>query len=198
MDQDREITGLEQLLDRVEEAAHERDRVSLDVILEMVGRRTFGPLLLLAGLVTLAPVIGDIPGVPTIIGIFTLTIAGQLLLRREYFWLPRWLLRRSVEQHKLCKALKWMRRPARFIDTLLRQRLTFLIQSRGGSYSIALICALVAVAMPLMEVVPFSANGAGAALAAFGLALIAQDGLLALFAFVFAGAGIGLAAFGIL
>lgn len=197
MDQDRDITGLEQLLDRVEEAAHERDRVSLDVILEMVGRRTFGPLLLLAGLITLAPVIGDIPGVPTIIGIFTLTIAGQLLLRREYFWLPRWLLKRSVAQHKLCKALKRMRRPARFIDTLLRPRLTFLIQSRG-IYSIAIVCAFVALAMPLMEVVPFSANGAGAALAAFGLALIAQDGLLALFAFVFAGAGIGLAAFGIL
>jgi hypothetical protein len=35
-----------------------------------------------------------------------------------------------------------------------------------------------------MEFVPFSANIAGAALTAFGLALIAHDGLLALLAFV--------------
>jgi hypothetical protein len=37
--------------------------------------------------------------------------------------------------------------------------------------------------MPFLEVVPFSANLAGAALAAFGLALISRDGLLALLAF---------------
>jgi hypothetical protein len=36
--------------------------------------------------------------------------------------------------------------------------------------------------MPVMEVIPFSASGAGAALTAFGLALIAHDGLTALFA----------------
>ncbi len=35
-----------------------------------------------------------------------------------------------------------------------------------------------------MEVVPFSANAAGLVISAFGIALIASDGLLALFAFV--------------
>ena len=39
--------------------------------------------------------------------------------------------------------------------------------------------------MPAMEFVPFSANIAGAAFTAFGLALIAYDGRLALLAFVF-------------
>ncbi|MFO7528288.1 MAG: hypothetical protein R6W86_05700 [Marinobacter sp.] len=38
-----------------------------------------------------------------------------------------------------------------------------------------LVCMSVALAMPAMEVAPFSANGGG-------LALIARDGLLALFA----------------
>ena len=33
-----------------------------------------------------------------------------------------------------------------------------------------------------MEVVPFSANGGGAALTAFGLAIVARDGLLAIVA----------------
>lgn len=39
--------------------------------------------------------------------------------------------------------------------------------------------------MPVMEAIPFSAGGAGAALTAFGLALIAHDGLTALFALIF-------------
>jgi hypothetical protein len=46
--------------------------------------------------------------------------------------------------------------------------------------------------MPAMELVPFSANGAGAALTAFGLSLIAHDGLLALLAFVFTAMTFGL------
>ena len=42
----------------------------------------------------------------------------------------------------------------------------------------ASICLALAVVMPLMEVVPFSANAAGLILAVFGLALIASDGLM--------------------
>ena len=51
----------------------------------------------------------------------------------------------------------------------------------------AVICMAVAAAMPLMEVIPFSANGAGLALMAFGLAIVARDGLLALMAFLATG-----------
>lgn len=47
------------------------------------------------------------------------------------------------------------------------------------------MCVLIAVAMPPMELVPFTATGAGAALTAFGLSLIAHDGLVALLAFAF-------------
>jgi hypothetical protein len=119
MRKDQELTNLEQLLDRVSEAAHDGDRVSLGAILEVVGRRSFGPLLLVAGLVTLAPIIGDIPGMPTIMAVLVLLIAGQLLFRREHFWLPHWLLKRSVAQDKLHKALTWLRPPARFIDPLV-------------------------------------------------------------------------------
>ena len=50
---------------------------------------------------------------------------------------------------------------------------------------IAAFCVLIALGMPPMEMIPFSANLAGAALAAFGLALIARDGVLALIAFAF-------------
>ena len=46
--------------------------------------------------------------------------------------------------------------------------------------------------MPLMELVPFSATTAGVALAAFGLAVIAHDGLLALLAFLATAIALGL------
>lgn len=191
MSDNREPKNLEELLDRIGDAVRDRDEISLGMILDEVGRRSFGPLLLLAGLITLAPVIGDIPGVPTIMALLVLLIALQVLFRQEHVWLPGWLLRRSVERGKLQKSLEWLRRPARFIDRFLRPRFTALTHD-GGAYLIAIVCALVAVAMPVMEVVPFSANGAGAVLTAFGLSLIARDGLMALLAFGFMAATIGL------
>lgn len=167
------------------------DRPSLGAILEAVGNRSFGPLLLLAGLITFAPLIGDIPGVPTIMGLFVLLIGVQMLFRRKHFWLPHWLLSRSVAQDKLCKAVQWLRPAARFLDRLLRPRLT-IFTSGVAVYLIAIVCILLALAMPVMELVPFSANGAGAALTAYGLALTMRDGLLALFAFGFTTATAGL------
>lgn len=191
MNNDAEPRNLEELLDRIGDAARDRDEVSLDMILDEIGRRSFGPLLLVAGLITLAPVVGDISGVPTIMALLVLLVALQVLFRQEHVWLPGWLLGRSVERGKLQTSLKWLRRPARFIDRFLRPRLTVLTRD-GGGYLIAVVCALVAIAMPVMEVVPFSANGAGAVLTAFGLSLIARDGLMALFALGFMAATIGL------
>lgn len=143
------------------------------------------------------PVIGDTPGVPTSVGIFVLLITGQLLFSREYVWLPRRLLRRSVARDKLCKALEWLRKPARFVDRLLRPRLTALTHTIG-MYVIAAVCVVIAAAMPVMEVVPFVANGAGAALTAFGLALVAHDGLLAILAVCFTALTLGFGVHGIL
>lgn len=191
-----QIVDLEQLLDRISKAARENDQVSLRIIREELGNRTFGPLLLLAGLVTVAPVIGDIPGVPTVMAVFVFLIAGQLLIGRQHLWLPHWLLERSVTVGKVDKMLKWTRRPARFIDRLLRPRLPVLVHG-AGSYAIAITCLIIASAMPPMELVPFTANGAGAALTAFGLALIARDGLLALLAFIFTGATLGAVVYGL-
>ncbi|MCG7598761.1 exopolysaccharide biosynthesis protein [Halomonas sp. McH1-25] len=182
-DEIQQISTLEQLLDRLEASTREARQVSLEMIVEAVGSRSFGPLLLVAGLITLAPLIGDIPGVPTIMGILVLLVSGQLLVGRRHFWLPKWLLGRSVESGKFTRGIYWVRRPARVIDKLLKPRLVMLVHG-AGLYAVAATCCLIALAMPLMEVVPFSANGAGAALTLFGLALIARDGLLVLIGFV--------------
>jgi hypothetical protein len=183
MDDDtRQFDDLEQLIDHLDASTRDTERVSLGMIVESVGDRSFGPLLLLAGLITLAPLIGDIPGVPTVMGILVLLVSGQLVVGRRHFWLPRWLLGRSVDSGKFTRGMRWLRRPAHAIDKLLKPRLGVLVRG-PGLYTVAATCSLIALGMPLMEVVPFSANGAGAALTLFGLALIARDGLLALIGF---------------
>lgn len=182
----QELKSLDQLFDRICKGADtDAEEVSLGSIIDEVGRRSFGPLILLAGLITLAPIIGDIPGVPTIMAIFVLLSAGQMLLHREHIWLPGWLLNRSIKQDSIYKAVEWLRSPAQFMDRWLKPRLELFV--RGiGMHIIATACVIIALAMPLMEMIPFSANGAGAALTAFGLAMITHDGLLALLALIIA------------
>jgi hypothetical protein len=168
---------LEQLLDRLSEAADASDdKLTLRAAVDAVGRRSFGPLLLLCGLIAASPLSG-IPGLPTTVAVLVIVVGAQMLIGRKNFWLPQWVLDRKISTSKYCKALEFVRPAARFVDRLLRPRLTVL--TRGvGTYVIAVICILIALTMPPLEILPFLATLAGIALTAFGLAVIAEDGLL--------------------
>ena len=183
MNQSNDPASLTELLERLRSNTAGQGQVSVGDILEAVGERSFGPIVLIAGVITLAPLIGDIPGVPTLLGLMVLLTLGQLVFQRHSIWIPSKLARRNIEREKLAKGLDWMAKPARFMDRWTKQRLIWLVTG-PGQYAMAVICMAVAAAMPLMEVIPFSANGAGLALMAFGLAIVARDGLLALMAFL--------------
>lgn len=189
----QEGSNLEQLLNQLAHAARHRDRVAVSTVVEVAGTRSFGTLLLLVGLILVSPLSG-IPGMATTMGILVLLIAVQLLLGRRHFWLPQWLLRRSVKPYPVLRAVALLRRSARFLDRWVRPRLTLFVH-RTGSCVIAVVCIVMALVMPTMELIPFSATTAGVPLAFFGLALFAQDGAVALIAFAFTGLVLGLIAY---
>ncbi|MBB5319874.1 exopolysaccharide biosynthesis protein [Marinobacter oulmenensis] len=181
MNQPNDPQSFEELLTRIRDRTDGMEQVSVGDVLCAVGERSFGPVVLVAGLITLAPLIGDIPGVPTLLGLLVLLTLGQLMFQRNNIWIPSKLSNRKISRGKLVKGLEWMDKPARFMDRWTGARLCWLVRG-PGQYVMALICMLVALAMPLMELIPFSANGGGLALMAFGLAIVARDGLLALIA----------------
>src|SRR5690554_8144272 len=113
------LTSLEQLLDRMDEAREGQNTVSLERLMDTIGRRSFGPLLLLIGVILVSPLSG-IPGLPSTMGVAVFLLAVQMLFRRKHIWLPKWILRRSINEQKLGKSAEWMRKPARFIDRFLR------------------------------------------------------------------------------
>lgn len=177
-----EPQSLQQLLERLDLAANSSDaqQVSIAHMMNAVGDRSFGPLLLFGGLVLASPLNG-IPGIPTTMSLFVMLIAVQSLIHKHHFWLPKWMLRRSISTSKLLKATQAIRKPAHLIDRCTRRRFTSLAGALT-THVIALICVLVAIGTPALEVVPFSATSAGGALSVFGLSLIARDGLLVLLA----------------
>lgn len=179
------------LLDRVRHStdAH-ADRVSLGDVVEALGSRAFGPLLLLLGLIIISP-IGDIPGASALLGLLTALVAVQLLWRRGEPWLPDWALRRSVRSDRVERSLGWLEKPAAFADRHLHPRLRALT-GRTGRYAIALGCVFAALLLVPLEFVPGASTFVGVTLIAFGVSLVSHDGLAALLAFVFTAGAIGL------
>lgn len=173
------IASVLEMLDALEALVKKKEKITLRNIMDAVGHRSFGPLLL-AGIVLAAPGVGDIPGVPTATGMFIVLVTAQMLL--SYVWLPRWLLDRSVTDKRLAKTIGWLRKPAGHLDKVVKKRLTGFTNG-VGALAIAIVCLAIGLVTPLTEVVLFAANLAGAAIATFGVALVTHDGWLALLGF---------------
>ncbi|WGF90948.1 exopolysaccharide biosynthesis protein [Marinivivus vitaminiproducens] len=174
------VQNLEQVLDALEEVARNDPQLSVGDIQAAIGTRAFGPFLLIPGLVILTP-LGGIPGLPTFCALIILLIAVQFAIGRQSLWLPQPFGKRSVEGSKVVSATRFARPIARGVDYFIRPRLQALT-GRWASRAIALVCLLLALVMPPLELLPLAAALPAAAITAFGLALIARDGICALIA----------------
>lgn len=175
--------SLTHILNELDDLADSRHFVSVAQVLETVGRSSFGPFILVPGLIVLSP-LGGMPGVPTLVALVVGIAAFQLIIGRCYFWLPYWLLKRKAPQAYIKKSLAFMRPIARVSETMLKSRVRWLT-GPVGTRGIAAVCLAICLIMPPLEVVPFANTACGAALTLFGFALIARDGWLAGLSLVF-------------
>lgn len=183
---------IEDVMDTFLDGIDGADSVSIDDIQDAVGRRAFGPLLLVFAVIVLSPV-GGIPGVPTVFGIIVVLLAGQLLIGRKQFWLPRAIRDREIEADRLRAGIERTRPAVARIDKVIRPRVTVLT-GQAGAYCIAACCVVLASFLPVLELLPFAAAAPAAAIAAFALALVAHDGLFAVIGYVGAAGSAYLAA----
>ena len=192
MSESGEITSIEGLLNRLKKAGGDGD-VSVGAMMETLGSRSFGPLLALAGIVTVSP-LNAIPVMAGAMGALVAITSAQILFRRPHVWLPQWLLTRSVGREKMDKTVKWLLPPGRVIDRLLRRRIA-LLTHRWGLYVVAALSVVIGAGMPFLDIVPFGAMVGGAALLLFGLGLMAHDGLVLLTGLLLTAGAVGAALF---
>jgi hypothetical protein len=188
-DEDIRFDSLGDLLDAIDARSDREDGVTLDTVQDMAGRSAFGPMILLPGLVALSPLSG-IPTLPTILGTIVILIAAQLVIGRHEVWLPQRLLRARLSRERVDKGMRFLKPVARAVDKVIKPRLAFATKDfaqRGA----ALMCILVAMTMPPLELLPFMATSAGLILSIFGLAITVRDGVLMLFALALTLAGAG-------
>jgi hypothetical protein len=160
-------------------------KISVGDVVQALGPRSFAPFILAIGLIALTP-IDTIPTLPTTFGVIVFLTASQMLAGRKALWLPQILSNRSVKSDRLKKALEWLDAHLKWTDRWLGIRLTLF--TRGPFLiAIAACCALLALIMPLLELVPLVSTIPSAAFTAFGLALLVRDGIAALVGFTLTG-----------
>ena len=159
-------------------AAAGQRTVSVDDMVAVLGRRSYGPFLFVPGLIGVTPLSG-IPMVPAILAVIVAVFAMQIVLGRSHLWLPDILGRRSFDGATVADAMARIEPVAEKLDRWFYGRLPGLT-GRHGVRVAALVCVLLAALVPFFEMVPFAGMAPMSAIAAFGLAILVRDGALML------------------
>ena len=169
---------LERLVLKVQERTIRGEAVSIGLLQQVAGSRAAGPILLLPALLVVSP-LSIIPGVPSLVGLHTVVVAGQIVIGRDSIWLPNWLNRRTLPARHAEKLMGFLLPVSRFADGLSRRRLLPLTGSLARRLGAA-VCVAMGAVMPLLEFIPLSSTVAASVIAVFALSLTARDGAITL------------------
>jgi hypothetical protein len=158
------------------------DKVTIGALLDMFGDRSFGPVIILLGLLVTVPPLGGIPGLPILVGIIILLFSLQIVFGARHIWMPQFVQKQGIACSKLEDARGRVRPWLQRIDRMITERLTW-ATGRIATYAAALAVSGLSLLMIPLELVPFAVAAPGTAIVLFGLALVARDGALMLAGF---------------
>jgi hypothetical protein len=147
--------------------------LSLGEIRDRLDERAYGLLILILAIPCLVPALY---GVPQIIGVPILILAGQLVLGRKEPWLPDAVLRRRIGKSWLDRMGDFADKRMRWMERLSRPRLqafaaTNFAERFAGFW---MILATLTIVLPMTNTVP------SVALALLAVGLLQRDGLFVL------------------
>ena len=158
----------------------EGESVSVRDLLNAVGRRAYGPILMLLGFIAISP-LTIVPGANWLVALLTLIIAVQILFGRKWPWIPRKVQDVSFPRNALVRGVAISEKYARFIDRFIAPRLTFLTEP-PFVLLVALVCIAAALITFPLGLIPFGPILPGLTILLFGLGLTARDGFMLILA----------------
>lgn len=148
------------------------DGLTLREIRDRLDERAFGLMILILAIPCLVPALY---GVPQIVGIPILLLAGQMLVGRVEPWLPEAALKRHVSKAWLDRMADFATKRMRWFERLSRPRLTVFAEGWAERVvAVFMILATLTIVLPLTNTVP------SVALALLAVGLIQRDGLFVL------------------
>jgi hypothetical protein len=167
---------LDALQGKVESDGRIEGSISVREVFETIGRRAYGPLLLIIGLISISPAT-VIPGATWAFAALTLAVSIQLALHKDTPWMPQKALALQLSEARLNKLVAAARPTAHALDKIIRPRLEFLADA-PWVIGVALLCALAALITFPLGLIPLAPIIPGVAIVVFGLGLTARDGVL--------------------
>lgn len=149
-----------------------REQMRLQDLMDGLGERSFGFVLLLFGVLS---AIAIVPGLATITAIPLLFFGVQMLAGYRTPWLPKSISHRSFAKADLLATIQRAVPAMRWVETICKPRLTFLI-GRFGERLLGLLIFVLAVVIALPG--PGTNFAPGVAIAFMAIAIIERDGLL--------------------
>ncbi|MCF8709666.1 exopolysaccharide biosynthesis protein [Rhizorhapis sp. SPR117] len=162
MADDHSSRVLSQVLDQLESMAGGKS-ILVGRVVENLGRHSFASLMLVFALISTSPA-SAIPGITTAVAALVFLLIVQMIAGRKCVWLPALITHRRMSTAKLCKGVRWLRKPVEFVERFLKPRFTFLFHRPWIWLPMLLILGLT-MAMPFMEAIPTSGSIASAVIA---------------------------------
>jgi hypothetical protein len=154
------------------------DGLSLGEVMDRLDERAFGIAILILAVPCLVPALY---GVPQIVGVPILLLAGQLLAGREEPWLPQSWLKRRISQEWLNRMAVFAEKRMGWFERLSSPRLSWLTRGFGEKLvGLFMVLATLTIVLPMTNTVP------SVALSLLAVALIERDGLFAALGMVIA------------
>ncbi len=152
------------------------DRISFGDMLDALGERGFGLLLMLFAIPNLLPFPG-VPGVSFVTGMAILFISVQLILARDEPAFPDWVSRKSFTRAQLSTFIVKTNPLLRWLEKPIRPRLSPLVVG-AGERMIGVVGVIHALTLALP--IPMGNLPQAVALILLALALIELDGVMAI------------------
>ena len=189
-------TAREDLVDLLRQlrAMAERDGDGPDFtvrdLMAVIGRRSYGPLLLLIGLFSISPAT-IVPGMTWFSAALALFFGLQLTIGLRSPWIPRSWCEARLKRDVVGAAAGGVEPWAGRIDAVLRPRLVFLAETPFANL-IGAFCVIAALATFPLGLIPMAPLAPGVAILILGLGLFARDGLLLLVGLAIAASALSL------
>lgn len=168
---------IETALTTAKQVTHQ-ETISLGDLLQAFGRRSYGPVLFVIGLIALSP-LGAIPGASIVCATLVVLLGVQMSLRAGAPWIPRRLRNLEVDGARARRAIEWMEPQARRLAVLTRPRWQALLDGPAVHLAVGALC-LLALSMYPLALVPWGVIPCAAGISAIGLGLLARDGVFIL------------------
>ncbi|WOR14977.1 exopolysaccharide biosynthesis protein [Hyphomonas sp. FCG-A18] len=152
------------------------ETVSVGDLLNAVGRRSYGPVILLLGFIAISP-LTLVPGANSLVAVVILIFALQMVIGRAYPWLPKKALEFSFPRKHLLAGAEALDKHAHTVDQLLKPRFTFLTRAPFVQLVALALVGAALVTIPL-SFIPLGPVLPSLTVLLFGLAITARDGFL--------------------